>query len=205
MKNILKFSSLLGVLFLFLTSCGSDDTKPVVIPEIQGIENMVKILEGNTESYKLTGGDGNITVKSQNTQIASATLDGNTLIITGVSGGTTNVTIEAGSKTKVVEVRVVGKTMGVYKNGDLAVTFTASVKNKNGVWFLEKSGNPYDGKRLHVSTLPANLEVGKTVNVDIKSYGIDGVNTGAQPTVDVISSDIVGLKFGEVLIVLPRK
>ncbi|MBV7441109.1 Ig-like domain-containing protein [Weeksellaceae bacterium TAE3-ERU29] len=285
MKNILKYSSILGFLFLFLTSCGSDDTKPSV-PEIQGIENAVKIVAGESKSYKLTGGDGNFTAQSQNENIATATVDGKDLIITGVAEGKTNVTIKAGSKIKVVEVTIekkpaiditgvqemsyllqgdtksftlmggdgkfaatsqntqvatvsvdgetlvitgvsagktqititsgdktktmdisiVGNTAGVYNNnGDLDTKFMAYVKNNKGLWFLEKVGNPYNGKRLYVSALPTDMEVGKTINVDVRSYDINGVNTGAQtPTVEVASDKVVGLKFGEVIVVLPK-
>lgn len=207
MKNILNFKAIGFLALLLMFSCNSDDAEVISTSNIGGLDDSANLVVGGSKTYELSGGDGTFSVKVADSNIVKATISGKTLTIEAKAKGATEVSVTSALKSKVMKVTVLDNTVGVYKNNELRLSVMATVKNQEGIWLLEKA-NPYSGKRLFISSLPENLQVGQSLPVNVKSVNLGDViatGEGKSATVDVISDDFVALKIDTVLVIVPKK
>ena len=206
MKNILKIASLI-LLTIFLNSCNDDnDVTKVSYPEIKGVNEEVMLIENETVKFELSGGDEKFTAETNNSNVASVSLKDKMLTIVGKATGMAEITVKSADKIKVVKVKVMGvPEAGVYMGTEPNVILKNSVKNSKGLWLLEVTGNPYNGKRIFVPVLPQNLEKNQKIQIAFKAFGIDGLDSGTKEAIiESVTQEIIKIKIGEYSIIIPK-
>ncbi len=83
----------------------------------------VSIKKGETQAVTITSGSGNYTANSENTNIATATLNGTTINITGMSQGNTEITVTDIKSNQTQKIDVIVKDGAISK---LAIEYVAN-------------------------------------------------------------------------------
>lgn len=174
-------------LFVF-TACSNDDDKDLVLEKSE-----VTVDLGGTTTVKITKGNSGYKVTPADATVATATLEGNVITITGVKAGETTITVtdnEKKSATLKVKVATYAEQIAATYNGDLSITLPGGnpeVSKKDIV--LATSGEK-------VKLTLANFSFGDTALGDIV---VDEIPlTKAEGTVTLTETvATVKLKIGE--------
>jgi len=92
MKSFIqKFGLTIAVMAIIFTGCSKDDEKAPIYPTFS--PDIVSVTEGSSANATILTGVEPFTVNSSSNAIATASVDGKTITITGVSDGAVNITV----------------------------------------------------------------------------------------------------------------
>lgn len=109
-------------LFVF-TACSDDDDNDLVLERSE-----VTVVLGETTTVKITKGNSGYKVTPADATVATATLEGNVITITGIKAGETTIAVtdnEKKSATLKVKVATLAEQVAATYNGDLTITLPA--------------------------------------------------------------------------------
>ncbi|HHU27041.1 MAG TPA: hypothetical protein GXZ56_10560 [Bacteroidales bacterium] len=162
---------------LLIPFAGCEEEKPTDPITLSAKSVVVKV--GETATVTLGGGTGTYEAASSKTAVATVTLQGKVLTITGVSKGTANIAITSGDKTAQLAVTVEEKkeeipslsATGVYDGTSQRLAPKLIARSDKGQWLCQKMGTPYE-QRLFIAHLPASAKVGDEVQLKVIDYGV---------------------------------
>jgi len=170
-------------LFAF-TACSDDDD------DLRLEQNEVSVFLSETATVKITSGNGDYKVTPVDATIATATVSGNTITVTGVKAGETNVTItDKENKSTILKVTVttLADYVAATYNGDLNITLPGSenpIVEEGKDIVLSKSG---DKVKMSLANFTFdNIPVGDIVvdNIPV-TRGENGVINVVETTVSL--------------------
>ncbi len=165
----------LSLLLIPFASC--EEEKPTDPITLSTKSVVVKV--GETATVTLGGGTGTYEAASSKVAVATVTVQGKVLTITGVSKGSANIAITSGDKTAQLAVTVEEKkeeipsysASGVYDGTSQRLAPKLIAKSDNGYWLCQKIGTPYE-QRLFIAHPPASGKVGDEVQLNVIDYGV---------------------------------
>ncbi len=186
-KKLIYLLALVFSLGLSFTACGDDDDDDVNL-ELDKTEVTVAI--GTTQEVKITKGNNDYKVAEDNKDIATASVSGTTITITGVAKGTTNINVtdKAGKKAVVkVTVKDVAESIAATYNGSMVITL------------MGEANDPITGQDVIVEKSAANK-----AKLSIKDFSFAGVDAGTIVVDNIVLTEADGaVNFAETKVNVP--
>ncbi|GAB6120853.1 calycin-like domain-containing protein [Dysgonomonas termitidis] len=166
---LLMFVFSLGLTF---TACSSDDDDPV---NLSLEKSEVNVDQGATVTVKITQGNGDYKVNSASDAIATASVSGDVITLTGVAAGETTITVtDKDKKTTTLKVTVVGladQVAGTYsgtlsvlgQDSESEITLEKISSDKVKVSLKNFSFSEMELGDIIVSDIPLTLSNGKVI------------------------------------------
>ncbi len=144
----------------------------------------VEVEKGMTTTVNILAGSGNYSATSSNTAIATATLSGTVVTITGIAAGNTTVTIKdnATNQTKIVTVKVTSTSIVMItsksEGSTIDIIVDAPAADRPGVWIdLNNNGTMDNGEKVTSFGVNVTYTIGaKTVTIYGKVTGLNCSN-----------------------------
>ncbi len=178
MKKILLLF-LTGLATLALVACG--DGKPVEKDDLALSKTSITIVEGKSETVSVTISDellSKVKVTSSNTSIATVTLSGKTITVTGVAKGSAAVVVTVEGTDQRVQINV---TVNEASADDPDPESKAKFENHTGIFFVDIAYDVETELRDAISGIKAYDDDGSEIKTPITILGIEtiDVNQGA--------------------------
>ncbi|MRI62929.1 hypothetical protein EDM00_02820 [Ornithobacterium rhinotracheale] len=201
-KNI-KFIGFFLLLFLGVWSCNSSEDF-FNTPEIK-TEDYVQLFVGDSRNLELKGGNQKYEVSSENPLVAKSSLVDGWLKIDALGEGETNIIVKSGTTQKKVHVSI-RKTaeIGIFSKDKTIASFVYSLQTENELWLMDAT-NPADAKKIAFVNWNSQVKVGDNISLNIKKSDFPEFSAGTiSSIVDFVTGDKVGLKVGEITLILPK-
>ena len=134
-QTVQKFGWMIVAMAIVLTGCDNTEEINPVVPTFS--PEIVSVVEGSSATATIVTGTAPFRVQSSSASVATASVDGNTVTITGVEEGTTSVTVTGGDDGSaklavVVNPRAANAPVLSAATVDLEIDETASVNITGG-------------------------------------------------------------------------